>query len=332
MYAQCMSEKVLGGEIFLSEIIYDIKQPGFYFIEFTQNMELPILPVRYNNKLMFINGTFKGWYWFEEIQLAINHGVKINKIEKMLGAQYYDYFIKNFVESNNNIRNKGGLYKQIGKNNNNTFYGRLGMNPERLSEEISNKNIDLNNNKYIKIININGSFITYTKKERSISNITISASITAKARIKLYNGFLEVLKSNGRLLYSDTDSIICEYQKDTQILDTQMGEIYFDSNKNDTIIKDAVFSAPKTYSLKYKDREVVKIKGFNSNPSFDTFKKNFYNKKSIVTTNKEWNKKDMILKRKNIIKTINLDNLDKRIWDKELKNTSPIYIKNVPSI
>jgi len=60
MYAQCMSEKVLGGEIYLSEVIYDIIYPGFYYIEFTQNLDIPILPVKYNNKLMFINGTFKG--------------------------------------------------------------------------------------------------------------------------------------------------------------------------------------------------------------------------------------------------------------------------------
>lgn len=60
MYAQCMSEKVLGGEIYLSEVIYDIIYPGFYYIEFTQDLDIPILPIKYNNKLMFINGTFRG--------------------------------------------------------------------------------------------------------------------------------------------------------------------------------------------------------------------------------------------------------------------------------
>lgn len=130
MYAQCMSEKVLGGEIYISDIIYNLESPGFYYIEFYQNLEYPILPVKYNNKLMFINGKFSGWYWYEEIILAKNNGVEILKIEKMLGAQYYDYFIKDFININNKIREKNGLYKQIGKNNNNTFYGRLGMNPK----------------------------------------------------------------------------------------------------------------------------------------------------------------------------------------------------------
>ncbi|CAD8131366.1 unnamed protein product [Paramecium sonneborni] len=204
----------------------------------------------------------------------------------MLGSQYYDYFIKNFVENNNKIRKKGGLYKLIGKNNNNTFYGRLGMNPERLSEEISN-NLNINNPNYIKIVNINGCYISYTKKEKSISNITISASITAKARIKLYKGFLNVIKTGGKLLYCDTDSIICEYKNNCDVLDKQIGELYFDSKNSDTIIKDCVFACPKTYALKYENKEVVKIKGFNSNPSYDVFKEKFYNKETITTINKE---------------------------------------------
>lgn len=206
----------------------------------------------------------------------------------MLGAQYYDYFIKDFVNNNNKIREQGGLYKQIGKNNNNTFYGRLGMNPEKLDEEISNKPLDVNNKNYIKIVNINGSYITYKKNEKNISNITISAAITAKARIKLYKGFMEVIKHGGRLLYSDTDSIICEFDRNIDVLNKKLGEIYFDSSKKDTIIKDAVFAAPKTYSLKYNDEEeVTKIKGFNSTPSFNEFKEKFFKKESIKTSNDE---------------------------------------------
>lgn len=106
-----------------------------------------------------------------------------------------------------------------------------------------------------------------------------------------------------------------------------MGEIYFDSKKNDTIIKDCVFSAPKTYALKYDNYEVVKIKGFNSTPSYDVFKKKFYEKGYIITNNIEWNKKDMILKLKKINKKISLNNLDKRKWSDNMKDTYPI---NVP--
>ena len=326
MYAQCMKEKVLGGEIIESNIIKNLDHPGFYWIKFFQNMDIPILPIK-RDKLLFANGEFEGWYWFEEILLAIEYGVKIINVKKMISSQYYDNFIKEFVEMNDNIRKLSPIHKIIGKNNNNTFYGRLGMNPERLEEEIIS---DPYNKKYEKIIEINGTYIGYTKKEKSISNVTVSASITSKARIKLYRGMMNVIKNNGRILYTDTDSIIAafdisEYKRK---MDVEMGEIKFDSNDKNTIIKEGVFAMPKTYALKYDDgREIVKIKGFNVMPSFDNFKEKFYKKEEIITENIEWNKKDLIIR--NIIreKKTNLNSLDKRKWCDNLKKTEPLFIK-----
>jgi protoporphyrinogen oxidase len=220
--------------------------------------------------------------------LAIEMGVKIISVNKMIGAQYYDVLIKEFVELNNKIREKSSLHKQIGKNNNNTFYGRLGMNPERLEEEIIS-NIDENKN-YEKLIEKNGIYLGYTKKEKNISNVLVSASITSKARIKLYRGMLEVIKHKGRIFYTDTDSIIAGFKENDykKVIDNKIGEVLFDSKKEDTIIEDAVFAMPKTYALRYKNgEEIVKIKGFNTTPSFEEFKKTFYNKESIITENNE---------------------------------------------
>ena len=118
---------------------------------------------------------FEGWYWFEEIIMAIENGVEIIKIEKTITAQYYDNFIKDFVEINKKIRELGPLHKQIGKNNNNTFYGRLGMNPERLEEELISS-ID-ESKKYEKVIETNGIYIGYLKKDKSISNVLISGCL-----------------------------------------------------------------------------------------------------------------------------------------------------------
>jgi len=329
MYAQCMSEKVLGGEIIESDIIKSIENPGFYWIKFKQNLEIPVLPIK-TNKLIFANGVFEGWYWFEEIIMAIENGVEIIKIEKTITAQYYDNFIKDFVEINKKIRELGPLHKQIGKNNNNTFYGRLGMNPERLEEELISS-ID-ESKKYEKVIETNGIYIGYLKKDKSISNVLISASITSKARIKLYKGMKEVQKNGGRILYTDTDSIIASFKKEKykNILDKKIGEVIFDSKKEDTIIEDGVFAMPKTYALKYKKTEIVKIKGFNTTPKFEDFKEKFYKKESIITENVEWNKKDLIIKNIKRNKETNLFSLDKRKWNEDLKTTIPLELWDVP--
>jgi len=329
MYAQCMKEKILGGEVYKSNIVNNFYSPGFYWIKFRQELEYPVLPIK-KNKLLFANGEFEGWYWFEEIILAKSLGVEILNVDKVIGAQYYDNFLSDFIDINNKIREKGGLYKQIGKNNNNAFYGRLGMDPERMEEELSDEII--NNDKYIKYEYVNGIYINYSIKEKSISNLTVSASITAKARIRLYKGMLEVNKSGGRLLYTDTDSIIAAYKKNTytESLDKSFGEVFFDSKKEDTIITDAVFAMPKTYALKYlNNKEIVKIKGFNVTPSFKEFKENFYLKKDIITINNEWSKKDFVITQIKKEKKTNLFSLDKRIWSADLKNTSALSLSHI---
>ncbi len=328
MYAECMCEKVLGGEINKSEKIISLDIPGFYWITFKQNLEIPILPIK-KDKLMFVNGTFSGWYWFEEILLAIKYGVNIISVDKTIYGQYYDFFLKEFVNINNEIRKISPLHKLIGKNNNNTFYGRLGMNPERMEEEITN---DINSlEKYEKIVKKNDIYIGYKKKEKSISNISISSSITSKGRIKLYEGMQKVIKEGGRILYTDTDSIVAAFKKNIykDKLDINIGEVFFNSKKEDTIILDAVFAMPKTYGIKYKNgKEIVKIKGFNTKPNFDEFKDAFYSKKEIYTLNNQWNKKDFIIKKEEKMKKTNLNSLDKRKWKKNLKETEPIYIND----
>ncbi len=326
MYAQCMCEKVLGGNIYESDIIKDLDTPGFYWIQFIQDLEFPILPIK-KGKLLFVNGVMEGWYWFEEILLAMKHGIKILSVKKTLSGQYYDYFLRDFVERNNKMRTISPLHKIIGKNNNNTFYGRLGMNPCGFEEEILHNNSS--EKIYEKIVENNGIRIGYKKKEKNTSNVTISAAITAKARIKLYNGITEVTKQGGRILYTDTDSIIAAFKKENykNFLDKKIGEVFFNSSLEDTIIKDCVFAMPKTYAIKYiSGKEIVKIKGFNELPTFENFKKTFYNREVIETKNTEWGKKDFLLKKVEVIKKTNLYGLTKRKWSEDLKRTSPLYI------
>ena len=205
-----MQEKMLGVKIFESDTVL--------------NLEIPTLTIR-KNKLLFVNGTFEGRYWFEEILLTIEHGAEIMSVEKTIPGQYYEKFIYEFTKNNGKMREISQLHKIIGKNNNNTFYGRLGINPERLKEEILSK---IENWKdYEKIIESNGIYLGYKKKEKSVPNITISASITSKARIKLYKGVMNIIKEGGKTLYTDIGSIIAAFKKDKYkiILDKNLGEV-----------------------------------------------------------------------------------------------------------
>ena len=209
----------------------------------------------------------------------------------MLENQYviytteYNFFLKDFVSKNDTLRKISPIHKQIGKNNNNTFYGRLGIRSEQERIVV----ITGDEGRFDKITEINGIRLGHKKTINNVSNVIIAAAITAKARVKLYKGFQAVLSSGGRLLYCDTDSIIAAFQKTNPVENKFLcdTEVCFDTSKEDTIIEKAVFAMPKTYAIKTSNNEIVKLKGFsNNNLSFCEFKQSFYNKKEISIENK----------------------------------------------
>jgi hypothetical protein len=81
--------------------------------------------------------------------------------------------------------------------------------------------------KIIKEIMLNNAMIvTYIddRKEKEIeSNVSIAATITSKARIKLFKAYKSVIKEGGRLLYSDTDSIFAAYERN--VIGEKHGEV-----------------------------------------------------------------------------------------------------------
>lgn len=332
MYASVMKEKIPNGFIYISNKKFiNCNKPGFYHISFKQEMNIPILPIK-EDKLYFKNGIYEGIYWYEEILFFLDNGGLVINIYKAILFESYSKCISKFIKTNDKIRLKGGLYKQIGKNNNNTFYGRIGMNTNEINEEILN-NIDFNFNKYTKVETINDVIIGFKKqKTKRISNVSVAACITSKARIKLYKGFIDVANNGGRVLYCDTDSIIAAFPKEIDIENKYLGEsnIIFDTNLNDTEIKDAVFALPKTYGIHYKNnKKIVKIKGFNKKIEFNKFKWYFYNKKILNDFKKIFVKKNFEIELSTISITINLNNLNKRLWNSDLKSTKPLY-KNFP--
>jgi hypothetical protein len=62
MYSQCMTQNIPAGELIIQHECLNFESPGFYHICFEQNFHIPVLPIHINNKLMFANGTFEGWY------------------------------------------------------------------------------------------------------------------------------------------------------------------------------------------------------------------------------------------------------------------------------
>jgi DNA polymerase elongation subunit (family B) len=120
----------------------------------------------------------------------------------------------------------------------NSLYGRMGMNNLDnysffIKEEDLDKYLNLDilsikkiNNMVLLNVEINNKIKDFNIKiKKDIKkNISIASAITSKSRIKLYRAQKEVIKNNGRILYSDTDSIFASFNRD--VSNEKHGEIF----------------------------------------------------------------------------------------------------------
>lgn len=329
MYGQCMMEKLPNGNFKYISNPKKIEKPGFYDIIYTsKDLYLPILPhhSKKNGKLLFTNGTHRGKYWFEEINLFIENGGIVNEIKSAFVFDNYEYIFTDYIDEFNRYRERGKSYKTFGKLIINSLYGRLGMNIKNTKTIITTKK-DINyiesKHNILSISNNNNIFfvdIETADKSPKYSNIAIAAAITSKARIKLYKSLKETIKNNGRILYSDTDSIFAAFNRNVD--DEKQGEIIW---KKEEKINDAIFIAPKEYALKYNDRKIIKIKGISKNIdiNYDEIKEMFYSNKILEIKNNTQYLKKISIEYRMIDKIINLTKYDKRTFINNKKETIP---------
>lgn len=346
MYAQCMKEKFVFGKYSITTNNISLDEPGFYWIDFKSNIDIPVLPHHRLNdkKLFFTNGMQSGCYWFEEIKLFLENGGIIDKIWYGVKYENYDNIFLQYIEYFDEIKKLGNSYKLFAKFNVNTLYGRLGMGPINeysffiKKNDLSfyekhltiNSHIILNDIILLKVeINNKLSKLLKIAPIKIKNNISIAAAITAKARIKLFKAQQSVIAHGGKLLYSDTDSIFAEYP--TNVIGEQHGEVFWDPSKNETIIKDAVFVNPKTYGILYPDNtQNVKMKGLNDNAiTFLELKEKFYLNGNFETHNFLYlSKKELLLKNTIIKKKFDLQNYDKRKFIHHKTDTIPYTYEN----
>ncbi len=335
MYGQCMLENfhVGKGEFAVPK---DFSKPGFYTIKYySKDFWIPLLPTRFEDRLMFKNGCGEGCYWYEEIIYFIENGGVVQEIMHALIYQKTDKVFNKFVEKFTNIREKGGYYKTFGKLMINSLYGSLGLSEKesytyvtqfeneyrKMLEEYKVINSYKRNSFYILVIEIDSKFRKSFGLNTILSkrNVSMASAIASKARIKLAKLFTEVEKDGGRLLYCDTDSAFAAYP----ISDVRS---HFGERKWIEFYKEGVFALPKTYGLvDYNSVEEIKLKGFYSkNIRYVELKENFYREKELMIENQEIiSRSTFRISQKTIKKKLSFSNYRKRIFTKDKKNTIP---------
>ncbi|RKF65812.1 putative DNA polymerase [Erysiphe neolycopersici] len=290
---------------------------GFYYSKSPDNY-LGLLPV-HKKGLIMPNGDWFGYYFSEELKFAKENGYEIEVYKGYTFNKVYNVF-DNYVDDLYEKKAKSkGSEKLINKFLLNSLIGRFGLSILKLNTEMLpmdqykeilatkavNSAIPISDNDwlvsynnetskkittehgldYIKILNQKSSVDIENIHSFDDVAISISAAVTAYARIYMSKIKLEILEKGGEIYYSDTDSIVTNTELPMNLVGKELGKF-----KVEYKIKEAYFISSKTYCLVLEDEYVtdenkgviIKSKGvFDNSLKLEDFKNMYLNNENV---------------------------------------------------
>ncbi|MDD5363675.1 MAG: DNA polymerase [Ignavibacteria bacterium] len=176
--------------------VYKKGHLGIYQCEVVApDMDLPLLPTKPEQHLMFTTGEFTGYYTSAEIEYALELGYKIKIISGYYFTKKARYF-KRFVETLFKFKALGGGQGEAYKYVLNAGWGRFAINPLRENIDFGGSPGLDKHDKFLVFNTPKGKIRIYsTETELTIfRNTAIAAFVTSYARIVLHKKMMEVSK------------------------------------------------------------------------------------------------------------------------------------------
>jgi hypothetical protein len=230
---------------------------------------IPILPVRFEGKLIFPDGTFKGrWSNLELLELYKKGLRKGVKIQIHAQARYKPKaFLKPFVDMFYNLRKmakeaKDEFSSYAYKILLNSLYGKLVENVERKSilhgSEIVNEAIKKHGHEKVIPTATPGIYALHTTSLGPFRHVAAGSYVTSYSRLRLLEGLQLCIQEGGKVYYCDTDSIVTD--KPIKSFEAENNEL--GSFKLEYVLDEAEFVCPKVYRGITEDgKEIYKVKG-----------------------------------------------------------------------
>jgi hypothetical protein len=201
-------------------------------VQCPQNIKIPLLPYKYNDKIIFPKGNWIGTYFSEELKEVVKHGYSIKLISGYsfskidLFSEYVNHFYAQKIIAT-------GPKRFIAKMHLNQLYGYLGRKldlietknifmkdlPKYFSTRILQSIIKINSNicTILMSCNLDYDLITKLNTELNIninnsfksvkSNVAIASAVTSYSRIEMIK--YKTL-TDYQIYYTDTDSIFID--------------------------------------------------------------------------------------------------------------------------
>jgi hypothetical protein len=201
LYPSVMLEKPypIGQNEFKLKSSVDLSHDGIALCTVKQDADIPFLCTRAmcadgNIKLLFPNGVFQAWFTYPELRyFSVKRLGKILKVEKAYETKgsrfYFKSYIKEFFELKQIDKDHADFWKLCM----NSLYGKFAQDAHSPELEIKADS------------SIVASEMPKKRKQSFLTNILVSAYITAFSRIKMHKKYQEIGAEN--LVYTDTDSL-----------------------------------------------------------------------------------------------------------------------------
>ena len=300
-----------------SDISYIESYEGISEVEvYCPYMDIPLLPYRTENKLLFPYGTFKGWYSHIEIKKAISLGYIIKNIYqtyyfKETCRPFYD-FVTDLYKKRLEYKSKGSSMELVVKLLLTSLYGKFAQKFTNRSNWIPLPETVEELDKY-DYFERHGDYIRVKQNFTEPASFCVpiwSLYTTAYGRLKLYD-----ILTRCDPIYCDTDSIITKkVYNDVTVLGGLKKEMH---------IKRGLIVKPKFYAIvDSKNNSFVKVKGLGTHFNIAEFEK--FLKYPKATYQKFMKFKESMRRGfipneiQDISKEMTLND-DKRLWDSDFK-------------
>lgn len=285
----------------------DPKSFGVFKVEIEAPSDLfyPVLQTRVNtqsgHKTVSPLGSWKGWYFSEELYNAAKFGYKFN----VLSGYLFDkgYVFKDYVDFLYQLKansEKGTPNYMISKLLLNSLYGKFGTDPDNEQHIIIDSSESQNFHKKYVVTDVtdlhNGKeLLSYyrptsnktenNKPSSKNTSVPVALAITAQARVHMSKLKEVATSSDLNIYYMDTDCIALSGKLDPKYIGLELGLL-----KLEHVFNDVIYLAPKVYSGKADGYEYTKVKGLKDSITFDELKPILKKGECIKLSQDKWYK------------------------------------------
>lgn len=233
-------------------------------------MHIPVLPTKWEDKLLFPTGTLTGWYCHNELRFALERGYRITEYHEGMWSdsslEPFEDYVETMFDARLEYRKADNPTEWVVKLLMNSLYGKFG---QKMDNDRAGVFTPLEEESIGDLVGstVLGEWLIepLDREEGDIAsyiNPLLASYVTAQGRIELFQWFEYAQAQGARVLYCDTDSVWVDKRLEGIEETKELGELDREHATEDQQHYDDLYVfGPKTYVAQAGDKHKITAKG-----------------------------------------------------------------------